>query len=231
MVTASGESARMEVDGNRTEIVPVQSEKTRRTYRNCSVQGHPCTVTVHRYGWHPYKVVFEIDDSGEIGRRARGALEKAGERNYDRYLYVDRGVESIYGPPTNSTAIPKSKLNDDRKLAKVHRLPQGMEAFWSVWYDPAKDLLVRHEIHGNNAGLSWTVNHRLTLRLHSVTRAFAEQRAWQQEDDAIQRTPPERKTEPKESSKSGDPEEGKKSEESLKVVGPDGEVKSKSVDD
>jgi hypothetical protein len=221
----------MEVDGNRTEIVPVQSKKSRRTYRNCSVQGHPCTVIVHRYGWHPYKVVFEIDDSGEIGRRARGALEKAGERNYDRFLYVDRRLNNIYGSPTNSTAIPKSKLNDDRKLAKVHRLPQGMEAFWSVWYDPNEDLLVRHEIHGENAGLSWTVNHRVTFRLHSVTRAFAEQRAWEQEADAIQRQPPERNAEPKESSNGGEGKQQSESEESLKVVGPDGEVKSKSVDD
>ena len=233
MVTASGESARMEVDGERTKIVPVQAEKSRRTFRDCTVQGHPCTVTVYRYGWHPYKVVFEMDDRGEISRRARGALEKAGERNYDRFLYVDNRLEDIYGSPTNTTAIPEKKLNDDRKLAKVHRLPEGMEAFWSVWYDPSEDLLVRHDIHGQNSGLSWSINHRLTFRLHSVTRAFAEQRAWDQETSAIESQPPERPAPDSSSKSESDDKNGGEStsDESLKVVGPDGEVKSKSTDD
>ena len=68
---------------------------------------------------------------------------------------------------------------------KVQRIPQGMEAFWTVWYNPRRDMLVRHVITGEKNGSRWHVDHRVIFRLHSVTRAFADEAAWDAEGQMV----------------------------------------------
>lgn len=181
MATSSGETVKMEVETGGEELVPVEPKHRRFTRSNCRMEGHPCQVTFSTYGGRIYKAVIDLSSDGTIGRRERGALEKAGERAYDRFLYANERLERIFGEPASSTLVPEKELTDDRKLMKVHRIPQGMSAFWSAWYAPKNDVLVRHAIFGDGSGTSYQITHRITLRLHSVTRAFAERDAWKRE--------------------------------------------------
>ncbi|MFB6352364.1 MAG: hypothetical protein ABEN55_06555, partial [Bradymonadaceae bacterium] len=186
MATSSGETVKTEVDTGEHELVPVEPEKRQYQTRNCEVDGHECTITYHTYGGWIYKVEVDLSSSGRIGRRERGAFDKIGERVYGRYLSVNDRLDGMFGERTADTSV--TDLNNDRKLAKVQRLPEGMEAFWTVWYRPERDMLTRHVITGDNSGAEWHIDHKVVFRLHSVTRAFADERAWKAEASKIEKT-------------------------------------------
>ena len=186
MVTSSGETVKTEVESDEDELVPVQPEKRQHRHDRCKIDGHDCSVTYHTYGGWIYKVEVDLSSSGRVGRRERGAFDKVGERVYRRFLTVNSRLEAMFGEPTADTSV--TELTDDRKKMKVQRLPQGMEAFWTVWYNPGRDMLTRNVITGGQSGAEWHVDHRVVFRLHSVTRAFADQRAWKQEEAAMEET-------------------------------------------
>ncbi len=184
MVTSSGETVKSEVDSESDELVAVEPEKSQRRIDECSIDEHDCTITVSMYGGRIYQVEVDLSARGRPGRSERGGFDKAGERVYRRYLTVNGRLEDRFGEPTSDTSV--SKLEDDRTRRKVRRLTRGMEAFWTVWYRPDRDMLIRHVITGERSGAEWHVDHRVVFRLHSVTRAFADQQAFAEESRAIE---------------------------------------------
>ena len=184
MVTSSGEVVKSEVDTGEHEIVPVRPEKDQYTVHDCEVYGQDCSMTFHTYGGWIYRVDLDLSSSGTIGRRERGGFEKTGERVYKRFLKMNDDLERRMGDPTADTSV--TDLKNDRKLRKVQRIPQGMEAFWTVWYNPGRDALIRHVITGEKSGASWSVDHKVIFRLHSVTRAFANEAAWKEEASKLE---------------------------------------------
>jgi len=185
MATSSGETVKTEVETDEKELVPVEPEKRQYQTRHCKVDGHDCTITYHTYGGWIYKVQVDLSSSGRIGRRERGGFDKVGERVYGRFLTVNGRLDRMFGERTADTSV--TDLENDRTLRKVRRLPQGMEAFWTVWYRPERDMLTRHVITGNQSGAEWHVDHKVVFRLHSVTRAFADERAWAAETTAVEK--------------------------------------------
>jgi len=183
MVTSSGEVVKTEFDTGEDKLVPVRPEKDKYTTRHCRLEGQDCTMTFHTFGGRVYRVDLDLSHGGKIGRRERGGFEKVGERVYKRFQRINEELTARMGEPQADTSI--SDLTDDRTLMKVQRIPQGMEAFWTVWYNPGRDMLVRHIITGEKNGASWHVDHRVTFRLHSVTRAFADEAAWDSEGQMI----------------------------------------------
>ncbi len=185
MVTPSGESAKTEVETEGDKLVPVQPEKTQRRLDNCKIDDHDCDVTVSMYGGRLYQIEVDLSESGRAKRTERGAFDKAGERVYRRFLKVNEQLGDKLGEPAADTSV--TDLEDDRTLRRVRRLAQGMEAFWTVWYDPSRDVLVRHVITGEQSGSEWRIEHRVVFRLHSVTRALADEEAFQREAESIER--------------------------------------------
>lgn len=177
--TPSGQTVKAEVETGEKKLVPKEPEKRSRTINDCKVQGHDCSITFHLYGGHVYEMTIDIPDSGSIGRTQRGGFEDAAMENYKRYRHVHEKLAGIFGEPTVKREA--GDLNNDRNERKVHRLTQGMEAFFSAWYAPSRDVLIRHNITGDSSGSSWHIDHRVTLRLHSVSRAFAVENAWSTE--------------------------------------------------
>lgn len=184
MVTSSGETVKSEVETEGDKLVPVQPEKDQHTHR-CKFDGKSCKLTVRTYGGWIYRVDVDFSSSGKIGRRQRGAFDKVGERVYKRFLKANKRLKGVLGEPAADTSV--TDLDDGRKRRRVRRIPQGMEAFWTVWYHPVRDMLVRHVITGDMSGTSWQVDHRVIFRLHSVTRAFADQAAWKAESSVIEK--------------------------------------------
>lgn len=184
MTTSSGETVKMEVDSGEDKLVPVKPEKRQFQVNNCKIDGQDCEMTYHTYGGWIYKVVVDASSDGRIGRTQRGAFDKIAERVYRRYLTVNDRLDAMFGERTVDNSV--TDLNDDRTVEKVQRLTTGMTAFWTVWYRPERDMLTRHVISGGNSGASWHVDHKVVFRLHSVTRAFADQRAWKREASAIE---------------------------------------------
>lgn len=185
MVTSSGEVVRSEYETEGEELVPVQPEKDQYTETDCEIRDRDCKLTVHTYGGHVYRIDVDLSSSGSIGRRERGGFEEAGERTYRDFLWVNEKLEGRLGEPSADTSI--ENWRDDRKARRIHDIPKGREAFWTVWYDAGDDVLTRHVISGGHSGAKWHVDHRVTVRLHSVARAFAEESAWKAERQQIEK--------------------------------------------
>jgi hypothetical protein len=209
--TPSGQTVKAKVETGEKELVPKEPEKDSFTVTNCSVQGHDCSITFHTYGGHVYRMVIDVPDDGSIGRRQRGGFEKAAMENYKRYKHVHDKLGSIFGEPTVKREA--GDLTNDRNEMKVHRLTQGMEAFFGAWYAPSRDVLIRHAIMGDSSGTSWHVDHRVTLRLHSVSRAFAVEEAWSSEAKKAKAAKRRRAEKASESEASDEGSEGSDSKE------------------
>jgi len=185
MVTSSGEVVRSEYETETDELVPVQPKKNQYTETDCEIRDQNCKLTVHTYGGHIYRIDVDLSSSGKIGRGERGGFEEIGAQAYRDFLWVNEKLEGRFGEPSASTSI--DDWQSDRKKRRIHEIPQGREAFWTVWYDPGDDLLARHVISGGNSGANWHVDHRVTFRLHSVARAFAAESAWEAEKQQIRK--------------------------------------------
>jgi len=185
MVTSSGEVVRSEHETEGDELVPVRPEKRQYTVTDCRIRDRDCKLTVHMYGGHVHRIDLDISSSGRIGRRDPGGLEEAAEQNYKNFLWMNERLEERLGSPAADTSI--TDWSGDRKERRVHDIAKGREAFWTVWYDPGHDVLVRHVISGGQSGANWHVDHRVTFRLHSVARAFAEEGAWSSEQHQIEK--------------------------------------------
>jgi hypothetical protein len=156
---------------------PKSFKREEYTSSNCRFEGRDCRVTFKYYGYHLYQVDLDFSTSGEFPRRGRH--EDIGVGFYKHFAKVDRRLRSRLGTPGDTKRIKDP--DNRREMMKAENLVQGMEGFWSVWYDVGNDVLVRHTITGENTGTGYKIDHKVTFRFHSVARALTEKDAWKVE--------------------------------------------------
>lgn len=163
-----------------SEATPRSPKREDYTYSDCRMEGEPCDITFRYYGGHLYQVDLDFSRSGEFPRRTRH--DRIGRKVYSHFDTVDEDLRSYFGKPNDSEKI--DNLKDDREVMKAENLVRGQEGFWSMWYDVAHDVLVRHTITGERDGTGYKVDHRVSFRFHDVSRALAERDAWKAETKA-----------------------------------------------